>query len=213
MTQKKQPIELELLSGVRQSGESDNAVVACNDYLRMGIGRSLRKLYENYRQQFASETPTTTTPTKRLETLFEWSAQFNWQSRAAEYDAAWEAQKDLERRAVMAEGLALDYERTRKLLRLADFLEEQIYEKSAPDPITGRQTHHNVWVPDVKSIGGGEFAERVDIERFNAALLSEYRAVLDDIAKEVGGRIKKADVTSGGKAIPILVTKMDMDEL
>ena len=39
----------------------------------------------------------------------------------------------------------------------------------------------------------GEFAERVDIERFNAAIISEVRGVLDDIAKETGGRAQKLE--------------------
>jgi hypothetical protein len=43
-------------------------------------------------------------------------------------------------------------------------------------------------VPDVKSIGSGEFAERVDLVRFNAALLEQFRGTLDDIAQEVGQR-------------------------
>lgn len=201
-------MELELLSGQRQSGESDNAVVACNDWLRMGTGRTLGKLlskYNDMRQKSA--------PTQSLNTLQQWSFKFDWQARATEFDAGWEARKNAEREAVMNYGLALDFERVTELYRLADFLRAQIYEKGAPDPVTGYQPFHNVWIPDVKSIGGGEFAERVDIERFNSALLAEYRATLDDIAKEVGGRVKKSDVTSGGKAIPILVTKMDIDEL
>ena len=35
---------VQLLAGERCEGESDRAVVACNDYLRLGPGRSLRKL-------------------------------------------------------------------------------------------------------------------------------------------------------------------------
>jgi hypothetical protein len=208
MSKKAPAAALELLSGQRQSGESDAAVVACNDWLRLGTGRTLPKLLSKYgdmRQKAA--------PTQSLDTLQNWSRRFDWSARAVEFDVDWEARKNAERQAVMDYGLSLDYERVNKLLRLADFLEGQIYEKSAPDPETGYQSFHNVWVPDVKSIGGGEFAERVDIERFNSALLAEFRATLDDIAKEVGGRIKKTDVTSGGKTIPIAITKMDIDEL
>lgn len=133
--------------------------------------------------------------------------EFGWAERATAFDATWEARKNAERAAVMEYGLSLDYERVRRLLRLADFLEAQLFERGE------NGEYHNVWLPDVKAIGSGEFAERVDIERFNSALLAEYRAVLDDIAKETGGRIKRADVTTGGKPLPILVTKMDMDEL
>lgn len=203
MAKRKQAaVEIELLSGQRNDGESNNAVVACNDYLRIGAGRTLPILLSKYgdmRQKAA--------PTQSLDTLQNWSRMFDWQERATAFDATWEARKNAEREAVMGYGLSLDYERVRKLVRLADFLEGQIYERDEEGQF------RNVWVPDVKSIGGGDNAERVDIERFNSALLEQYRSTLDDLAKEVGGRIKKADVTSGGKAIPILVTKMDMDEL
>lgn len=199
---KKQAATLELLSGQRQSGESDSALISCNDWLRLGVGRTLPALLSKYTEKHYK-----TPPTISLDTLKGWSADFDWSTRASEYDAAWEAQKDAERKTVMSEGLALDYERTRKLLRLADFLENEIYEQGE------NNVYHNVWLPDVRQVGSGEFAERVDIERFNSALLEQFRGVLDDIAKEVGGRIKKTDVTSGGKAIPILVTKMDMGEL
>ena len=193
-------MELELLSGQRQKGESDAAVGACNDWLRLGIGRSVPKLLASY-QKKSEEIRNFAPPTMSAKSLGTWSSRYDWQARAVAYDVAIEAEKELERKAVFAAGLALDYERTRKLLRLADFLEDQIYEQGEPNPLTGYQPYHNVWVPDVKSIGSGEFAERVDIERFNAPLLAEYRATLDDIAREVGGRIKKADVTSGGAAL------------
>lgn len=204
---------IELLSGQRQSSESDNAVIACNDYLRMGTGRSLSKLLVKY-----GDIQQKSAPTQSIGTLQQWSAKFDWQSRATEFDAGWEARKNAERQAVMDYGLSLDYERVTELIRLAEFLKAQLYERGVLFDESGNPTnrpgaYHNVWVPDVKSIGGGEFAERVDIERFNSAIFEQYRAVLDDIAKETGGRIKKTDVTSGGKTIPILVTKMDMDEL
>ena len=51
-----------------------------------------------------------------------------------------------------------------------------------------------VWVPDVKAIGSGPLAERVDLVQFNAALFHEIRATFDDIAKELGERVKKAEM-------------------
>jgi len=173
----------------------------------MGTGRTLSKLLVKY-----NDIQQKSAPTQSITTLQQWSSKFGWAERATEFDAGWEARKNAERQAVLGYGLSLDYERVNKLLRLADFLESQLYERGATDDGTPGP-YHNVWVPDVKSIGGGEFAERVDIERFNSAILEQYRAVLDDIAKETGGRIKKTDVTIGGNPIPISITKMDIDEL
>ena len=194
-------MELELLSGVRQNSESDKAVIACNDYLRMGPGRSLTKLAEKY-----SKTKRKLAPTQSLASMSNWSTRYGWVERSRDYDAGWELVKNEERRKVMEYGLAQDFERVNRLMNLAEFLEAQLYELSKPDPVTGEQTYHNVWVPDVKSIGSGEFAERVDLERFNAPLMSEFRATMDDIAKEVGGRIKKSEVSGAdGKPITLKV--------
>jgi hypothetical protein len=191
--------EIELLAGQRQSGESDKAVIACNDYLRFGVGRTLGALVQKPRQ-----TPRNTAKGRSLNTLQSWSKKFGWALRATEYDARWEAIKNEARLRELAEGLAQDFERVRKLKRLAEFLETQLYEQGE------NGEYHNVWVPDVKSIGGGEFAERVDIERFNSSIISEYRAVLDDIAKEVGGRIKKQEVSGkDGGAITFSVIYVD----
>jgi hypothetical protein len=174
--------EVELLSGQRQKSESDQAVIACNDWLRLGAGRTLNLLLERYSDLHHN------TPTQSLNTLKLWSKSYDWQARASAYDAIWEQRKTQEREAVLNYGLALDYERLRKLYRLAAMLEAQIYERGLDGVL------HNIWLPDVKSIGSGEFAERVDIERFNAPLLEQYRKVLDDIAQETGGRTKHMKV-------------------
>lgn len=175
-------MELELLAGVRRNKESDKAVQACNDWLRLGSGRTLPKLLEKY-------SLIQDNPTNSYDTLAAWSSRYNWSERASEYDAQWEERKNAEREASLNYGLALDYERVERLKRLADFLEGQIYEQGEAG------IYHNVWLPDVKQIGRGDDAERVDIERFNGSLISEYRSVLDDLAKEVGGRIKKSELS------------------
>lgn len=201
--------EIELLAGDPQNGESDKAAIACNDWLRLGPGRSLPVLLAKYSEPYQDQPPT-----RSLATLKGWSRRFGWASRSAEFDANWEALKSEERAAELGFGLANDYERVRKLKRLADFLEAQIYELSAPDPLTGRQVFHNVWLPDVKSIGYGDLAERVDIERFNSALFTQYRETLNDLAKEVGGRVQKQEVTGAdGGALTVRVVYDDAPPL
>jgi len=175
--------QVELLSGQRQKDESDKAATALNDWLRLGSGRSLTRLLEKYTDLHYNA------PTLSLDTLKNWSKRFRWQERASEFDASWEARKNAEREAILGYGLAHTYERVRKLYRLADLLESQIYERGELGAL------HNLWLPDVKAIGSGEFAERVDIERFNSPLLEQYRKVLEDIAKEVGGRVQKQEVS------------------
>lgn len=194
---------IELLSGVRQDGESDASVTACNDWLRMGSGRSFPSLLDNY-QQLSTFQRGYQPPSTSYSTIRTWSSNYGWPERAKAYDVTWESRKTAEAAAVQNYGLALQHERLRELYQLAALLRGQIYELSEPHPVTGRVAFSNLWVADVKSIGSGEFAERVDIERFNSALIEQYRKVLEDIAKETGGRVNKQEVTgSNGGALLI----------
>jgi hypothetical protein len=165
----------------QRDDEPRRAHAAMLDYCRMGPGRSLASLCERY--QSGAKTGPEKPPTTRLNTLKEWSAKYAWQMRCAAYDAVVEAEKEAKiaaRRAkAMEEGLALDYERVHLLKRLARTLAGEVF-------VEDRR-----WLADVKQIGAGEFAERVDIVRFNSALVNELRGVLDDLAKETGGRKHK----------------------
>jgi hypothetical protein len=167
--------------------ESLKAQAACNDYLLMGPGRSLKKLHEQYRGQSEGGAGVPKPPTTRLATLEQWSTEFNWQERAAEYDQGIQAEKEeaarAYRAAIMEEGFALDMERVAALKELAAKLQKEIGVPS------------QVWLKDVKQIGAGDKAERVDIVRFNAPLIDRFRGTLDDIAKEVGGRKQKVEHT------------------
>lgn len=181
--------EITLLVGERQAGESKKAVLACNDFLRMGAGRTLAELHRKY-----SDTQQGTAPTRSQNTLEGWSSRFKWADRAVAYDAAREAQKNAEEREALRTGLAQAHERVNKLKDLADFLEGQIHETDPGNP----HLYSNVWVLDVKVVDRApEY-----IYRFNAPLIAQYRGVLDDLAKETGGRVQKNEL-SGPNGEPI----------
>lgn len=78
-------------------------------------------------------------------------------------------------------GLALKSNRVLKLQQLAALMEEDIF-------------NGFLWTDQVKMIGTGPFAKEVNYEEFNTAEVQQYRATLDDIAKEVGDR-KQANTT------------------
>lgn len=185
------------MAGVKQKSESQRAILACNDWLRLGPGRSLVALWQQYR-----ETPPNTVPTRSLHTLNKWAPRYDWAGRAGLYDQAAEDAKTIRSQEIMATGLALAHERVAKLQQLAAFLEAQLYERGTDG------VYHNVWVPDVKQIGSGKDAERVDLERFNQGLISEYRATLDDLAKETGGR-KQTHELSGPGGGPLTVQTVE----
>ena len=183
--------EVKLLAGETQKNESSKAIQACNDYLRMGAGRSLADLHRQYTSVHAS-TPLEP-PTRLYDTLKTWSSRYEWASRAEQWDANIEERKTMEYNLAMKNGLAFDYERVNSLKTLALFLEEQIYEQGVDGEF------HNVWLPDVKSIDGVAY----DIERFNAGIFQQFRGTLDDLAKETGGRIVKQEIT-GAEGTPLI---------
>jgi hypothetical protein len=187
--------KIQPLTGERQEKETDRMVMACNDFLRLGAGRSLTSLHENYLDKVKFEKGFKP-PTTSVGTLYNWSSKFGWAERASAYDADWERRKTEESSNARNAGLALESERIKKLVRLANVLEAQIYKE---DEFTGELD--GLWVPDVKQIGSGDDAERIDIVRFNSGLITSYLNTLDDLAKETGGRVKKIDADFDGKLI------------
>lgn len=210
------------MAGERKDNETDKAVIACNAFMRMGAGRSLVKLLAK-----RNKTQLKAISTDSLNTIQHWSSDFNWSERASVYDAEIEEKRNEARSKAIDDGLALDYERVTKLKRLASFLERQIYAgakevKTVVDvddqdaALITTNPFPNVWLRDVKQIGGGEFAEKVELVRFNAPLIDQYRGVLDDLAKETGGRKVKTELTGkdGEALIPIAIVQPGyMDKL
>lgn len=207
-----------LLAGERAKGETARAVQACNDWLRLGPGRSLPRLAAEYAKvpQHA--------PTRSLVTLKAWSKRHGWARRAEEYDAALEAEKTRHAEGIMRSGLGLPHERVLKLKLLAEYLESEIQHERPPaeeDDVPGAELgaavrpagggeplRDRVWVRDVKQVGGGEDAQIVEIRRFNAALIEQYRGVLDDLARETGGRNPRLHVAVGGGDLADLLRQM-----
>lgn len=158
------------------TGETPRARQAWADYLAMGPGRSLEQLAEMYRSS------TRSTPTRNLRTLKCWSGMFDWQDRLqaitnaqiAEVTAAEAARV----REIMGSGFAVPHERVTVLKEIADAL------------LTDLRDPEKRWLRDVKGIGMGENWTEVNVLRFNSAELEQLRGLLDDIAKETGGRPK-----------------------
>lgn len=186
--------QIELLCGERQKGESRQAVIACNDYLRMGVGRSLRQLHA----QYCKEVQRTAIPTRGFRTLGGWSSQFAWQARAELYDAAIDAEKTArlteQRRQVMEEGAALDYIRAGKLKKLAEFLEDQLYQTEPMGPkiqdlqkakdVEARVAEAEIkdgarppWMKHEPDEDLGEFADEPAGERYKNIWLRDYKGV------------------------------------
>ena len=78
-------------------------------------------------------------------------------------------------------GLAKTSDRVKLLKRIAEKLEKDLFEDDL------------FWTDEVKGVGSGPIAQIVDYEEFNSAEVAQLRGVLDDIAKETGGRVQKID--------------------
>lgn len=157
-------MSVELIIGERQKGEGATAVVACNDYLRMGIGRSISKLLSIYYDEDKYSPKNASNglpepPTRNRSTLTKWSSKYSWVARAEEYDNLQENLKTEEANRIMNEGLALAHERVKKLIAITKELE-------------------NEYLKDTS----------------NTKLANTWMHAIDDIAKEVGGRTAKSAI-------------------
>jgi len=96
----------------------------------------------------------------------------------------------------MKSGLALKEERVKRLSKLAGLLEEDLFGSDL------------TWTDQVKMIGSGLVSERIEYQEFNSAEIVQYRGILEDIAKEVGDRTNKTDLTTNGKDLPTAIVNV-----
>lgn len=166
---------------MQRDNESSKAYAAFCVYRDLGPDRSLDKVVQKL--------------AKSVQLFKRWSSQHNWVERARAWDEEQDRLVAIARKAeiarIMSEGFANVHTRVKYLNELA--------ERQWRD----MQDEERVWLPDVKQIGGGQFAERVDIIRYNAALDEQFRATLDDIASELSQRVKKTDLNATVQTIKI----------
>jgi hypothetical protein len=137
---------------------------------------------------------------KQQNSLLEWAAEglrlTEINERAAEFDPPFEVEwlqlkharkrakkrfselrEDYEKEA-LSEGLSRKAVRIRRLAQLAEKLEADLFD------------HDRLWVQEPKQVG----AQVIEVERFNAPEVKEYRGLLDDIARELGERRQSIDL-------------------
>ena len=93
-------------------------------------------------------------------------------------------------------GLSQKGERVKRLQLLAAMMEEDLFGGV-------------LWTDQVKSIGSGMSQERIEYEEFNAGEVQQYRGLLDDIAREVGGRASKTELT-GADGAPLQIKTVEV---
>lgn len=166
----------------RMEGESPLWYRRFERYRLMELVRSIAAVFQEEETERNREKPRT----KPTGDWYEIAKQWQWEERAAAWDAYQDEQLEkqilAERKKVLKSHYALMHKRVQELDELATLLRKEIHEKE------------KYYLTDVKQIGYGEFAERVDLEVFNDKLISEFRATLTDIAAEMGERVKKQEV-------------------
>lgn len=119
------------------------------------------------------------------------------------------------RTSIRQRGISIVENRVRALQDRWDRMKRVIEERGASaemQSVPGGST--GLLVHNVKSIGGGENAERVDLYEFDAALLKEMREHEKQAAQELGQWTENHDLKSDGKAIAVKVLSgVSMNEL
>lgn len=182
----------------RQPKETDIWFDRFQRFLYLGVTRSIYQAYITERMDKATRKKQKEAGKEEISARSglpkSWrdaAKRWNWKYRATAFDDAERKKRDELYRAradeILASGFAARFARIAELNRLAELLQDEIW------------TDDKRWLPDVKQIGSGEDAERVDIVRFNSSVIEQYRQTLDDIAKELGERKQNvkldADVT------------------
>ena len=178
----------------QRDDETKRAHIAFVDYALMGPGRSLRQLHARYRRalrdrvQTGIEPGTEKPPTRRLSTLGEWSARFDWQQRIE----AWTAE--------LKQADQVLWEERRRAIREADFEAGEALRNLAADILqetpqflktTRRFVKGGEGLPDREVITVG-----IDIGAMLKAL-----AQASDLQRQAAGMPKVLDVTSGGEPL------------
>ena len=172
--------EIELLAGEKQDRESWKALQACNDFLRMGPGRSIAELHRVYAEYGSkTEKKVQKPPTSSIKTLQGWSLKYKWPERAALFDATFEKEKTQEFIDTMQEGLALPCKRVAAL--------KELYAKMAKAVERVVVDREGNVVIDTQGL---------PVKRIDTNVVAQMRGTLSDLAEETGGRIKRSALTT-----------------
>jgi len=103
-----------------------------------------------------------------------------------------DAIKKLSETNALTTGFALREHRVLMLSRLAELIAKDLFGGF-------------LWTEEVKGVGAGPVAEVVHYDEFNRAEVEAFRGVLDDIAAETSGRIRKVEGNGAGGAFELIV--------
>lgn len=169
---------------VRKVGETPASKQAFIDFLAMGHNRSMPKLIkayrdpEKYNQNMGyDDSP----PTRQLKQLKTWSVAHYWQKKLNQVQDDQIEVILKEQRRSLAElamsGFANPVERIKALDELARNLLEKLRDAELLTVVT-------------KQVGSGKNTRSVEEAKIDTPAIREFRGLLEDLAKETGGRVR-----------------------
>jgi hypothetical protein len=172
----------EQIEKLKLRGETANAKRAFMDYLAMGATRSVPKLLKIYRSPpYTDSKGDNPPPARQKKTLYAWSSAYNWVERVKQVsDQQLEVILKEQRRALAAayqERLAQPAERIKTLNQIAEMIVDYL-------------TEHSLMTTTVKQVGAGKNTRMVEESKMDVAAIQALRGLLDDLARETGGRPK-----------------------
>jgi hypothetical protein len=172
----------EQIEKLRLRGETAKAKRAFLDYLAMGPNRSLTKLCKMYREPPYTEAGgSNPPPTRQQKTIYAWSSAYNWVERVKQVtDQQLEVILHEQRRALAQayhERLAQPAERIKTLNQIAEMIVDHLVENKLMSVV-------------VKQVGSGKNTRMVEENKMDVPAIQALRGLLDDLAKETGGRPK-----------------------
>lgn len=180
-------LSVDKLLATKVKGEPGRAHAAYIDFAQLGAKRTVTELYEVYLERKEKGRPDLV-PTSSMDTLYSWRGKYNWNDRVRAYDRL--VYEELMART--SDGLGSAHARVQKLTKLADKLEEEIFGVTPVDPeemLIGLPVADGkvskLWLREHRITPNGHITNYT----FNNQLVQQYRGILEDIAKEVGGRI------------------------
>lgn len=156
-------------------------------YLRLGTKRSIRSVFLKETKQKQAKTSTNVGPG--------WcnaAKIWNWDERARAHDEWQRSEEDRiiaeERDKVLRSGFALQHKRI------------QLLDKMSRKLIAMTNDEEKIWIPETKTImttQGKDKSQEQVVEKvvFNAPLFTLIEKYQDSIAKEMGERVKKQELT------------------
>jgi len=171
----------------RAAGESARANAALRTYFRMGAARSLRALWEQYKQRVGNKEATEKPPTVQWWTLSNWSLRYDWQKRVEAQTAIEAAEDEAIWRERRREAIERDWQVAGKLLKLSDQILEQGPKFLKATTRVIKQGRPALRDTEGRLIDSGESEERLTVVALDAGLAVKAAATGSDLARKATG--------------------------